>query len=111
MTGGTEEMQDTHSNYKDYGEYSAFLRSLNCDNSAQHSRLKHNLIKALTEELTARQWEFVSMYYMQGMKMTQIAKISGVNISTVSHTLSRARRRLQRCLRYGAKQLLMSSDT
>ena len=33
--------------------------------------------------------------------MAEIAQMLGVNPSTVSRTLQRARRRLYRCLRYG----------
>ena len=101
-------MRDTHSDYKNFGEYSAFLHSLNGDNSMELSRLRKNLITALREELTSRQWEFVRLHYMEGLKMTQVAEVTGVNVSTVSHTLSRARRRLYRCLRYGAKELLVN---
>jgi RNA polymerase sigma-70 factor (ECF subfamily) len=70
------------------------------------SRLRKNLALALEEELTKRQMEFVQMHYLQGMSLTQVANTVGVSVPTVSRTLDRARRRLYRCLRYGAKSLL-----
>ena len=47
-----------------------------------------------------RQREMVALYYDQGMTMPQIAERLGVNRSTVSRTLRRARDRLHRFLRY-----------
>lgn len=63
-------------------------------------RLLHNLSRAMTEELTTRQQEMLQMYYYEGLNMTQIAVRLGVNKSTVSRTLCRARRRLHHILQY-----------
>lgn len=41
------------------------------------------------------------MYFDQGKNMAQIARELGLNRSTVSRTLVRAKNRLYRCLRYG----------
>ena len=46
------------------------------------------------------------MYYAQDLNMREIAEILGVDRSTVSRTILRGERRLQRCLRYGAARLL-----
>lgn len=54
----------------------------------------------MTEELTTRQQEMLQMYYYEGLNMTQIAARLGVNKSTVSRTLCRARRRLHHILQY-----------
>lgn len=89
-----------------YGEYKRYLRSLNADNSDERDALKRNLNRAIKEELTARQWEFMQMYFILGMTMTDIAEARDVNVSTVSRTISRGLTRLKRCLRYGAKKLL-----
>ena len=48
----------------------------------------------------ARQREMVFLYYDRGLKMSQIAQKLGVNRSTVSRTVKRAKQRLYRCLRY-----------
>ena len=50
--------------------------------------------------LTPRQQEMVFLYYDRGLKMSQIAHVLGVNCSTVSRTVKRAKQRLYRCLRY-----------
>ena len=44
--------------------------------------------------------EMVFLYYDRGLKMSQIAQKLGVNRSTVSRTVKRAKQRLYRCLRY-----------
>lgn len=55
---------------------------------------------ARQQELTPRQQQVLTLYYDQGMNMTQIAQTLGVNCSTVSRTIRRANQRLYRCLRY-----------
>ena len=70
------------------------------DNSEQLARLKRNLRRAREQELTPRQREMVFLYYDRGLKMSQIAQKLGVNRSTVSRTVKRAKQRLYRCLRY-----------
>ena len=70
------------------------------DNSEQLSRLRRNLPLAVRQELTPRQRQMVTLYYAQGRTMAQIARQLGVSRSTVSRTLSRARSRLYRHLRY-----------
>lgn len=51
-------------------------------------------------ELTPRQREVLALYMERDMNVTQIAAVLGVNKSTVSRSLHRAIRRLERCLRY-----------
>ena len=64
-------------------------------------RLRRNLRQARERELTPRQRQMVALYYDRGLNMVQIARRLGVNRSTVSRTLRRARERLYRYLRYG----------
>lgn len=80
------------------------------DNHAQIGRLKRNLTHALRQDITAKQREYMMLYYGQGMSMEAIAQQSGVNKSTVSRTLKRGRQRLYRCLRYGAANLLEQAE-
>ncbi|MGM9520889.1 MAG: RNA polymerase sigma factor [Oscillospiraceae bacterium] len=89
-----------------YGEYRSFLMSMGEDNSAGQMGVRKRLSRAIKEELTPRQMQMVTMYYIEGMKMADIAAALGVNKSTVSRTISRGRERLRRCLRYGAGELL-----
>ena len=93
-----------------YGEFQRFIQGLGEDNSDQRRRLRRNMAAAIREELTERQAQMVRMYYGSGMKMPAIARELGVNVSTVSRTLSRARVRLRRCIRYGAAELLRPEE-
>lgn len=83
-----------------------YARDMASDNSAQHDRLKRNLVRALREDVTPRQRQFLLLYYGQGMNMRQIGEQLGVDKSTVSRTIKRGEARLRRCLRYGAANLL-----
>ena len=81
------------------------------DNRDQMNRLKRNLTHALRQDITAKQREYMMLYYGQGMSMEAIAKELGVNKSTVSRTLKRGRQRIYRCLRYGAANLLEQAES
>ena len=93
-----------------YGEFQRFIQGMGEDNSDQRRRLRRNLAAAVREELTDRQAQLIRMYYGEGMKMPAIARELGLNVSTVSRTLTRARSRLRRCLRYGAAELLRPEE-
>jgi len=45
--------------------------------------------------LTPKQHQYIQMYYIDGLKMPEIAKQMNVNVSTVSRTINRAVRRLR----------------
>ncbi len=97
-------MNDTRFNSRSsewLGDMTVWLRDNAEDNAEQLSRLKRNLRRARDQELTPRQREMLALYYDQGLNMPQIARTLGVNCSTVSRTIRRARERLYRCLRYG----------
>ena len=76
------------------------------DNSQQMARLKRNLARALREDVTARQRQFLLLYYGERLNMREIGEKLGVDKSTVSRTIKRGEARLRRCLRYGAGSLL-----
>ena len=82
------------------GDMTVWLRANAEDNSEQMARLRRNLRRAREQELTKRQREMVALYYDRGMTIPRIAEELGLNRSTVSRTLRRARDRLFRCLRY-----------
>ena len=82
------------------GDMAVWLRDNANDNSELLARLRQNLRRARQQELTPRQQQMLTLYYDQGMTMPQIAANLGVNCSTVSRTIRRAKRRLYRCLRY-----------
>ena len=96
--------------YRKGGAYAAdmavYARAMASDNSAQMSRVKRNLLRALREDVTPRQREMLLLYYGEQLNMRQIGTRLGVDKSTVSRTIKRGERRLQRCLRYGAEAFL-----
>lgn len=76
-----------------YGDMAAWLRANAQDNDGELLRLKRNL-------RLARQRQLLRMNFEQNKTVTEIAQELGVNKSTVSRTLLRAKRRLYQCLRY-----------
>ena len=89
-----------------YNEYQQYMMRLGDDNAKTRERLLINLRRAIMEEITEKEWQAMQMYYVYQIKMTDIARELGVNISTVSRNISRGRAKLKRCLWYGAKELL-----
>ena len=76
-----------------YGDMTAWIAAHAGDNESDLMRLKRNLRLAREKLLRLR--------YEENMTVTEIAAAIGRDKSTVSRTLSRARRRLYKCLRYG----------
>ena len=91
-------------------DMAVYSRQMSADNSQEISRLKRNLIRALREDVTPRQRQALLLYYAEGLNMRQIGERLGVDKSTVSRTIKRGERRLQRCLRYGAEAYLKNMD-
>lgn len=72
----------------------------------RHERLRRDLLRALREDVTPRQQEYLAYYYGEGLTMAEIGARLGVHPTTVSRTIKRGEARLRRCLRYGAAALL-----
>ena len=70
------------------------------DNDARMQRLRRNLKKAIDQELTWRQQTMLLMRYSENWSQTDMATQLGVDKSTVSRTLARARKKLARVLQY-----------
>ncbi len=87
-------------------ESEALARAMAADNSAQLSRVKRNLVRALREDVTPRQREGLLLYYAEQLNTRQIGEKLGVDKSTVARTIKRGEARLRRCLRYGAEAFL-----
>ena len=92
-------------------DMAAYSRQISADNSKEISRLKRNLIRALQEDVTPKQRQVLLLYYAEGLNMREIGERLGIDKSTVSRTIKRGERRLQRCLRYGAEAYLRDMDT
>ena len=107
-------MTDTYKAFEDrgrYNEYQEYLtRIYGGDNSDSHRRLLRNMRAAMKDELTPRQLQMIAMYYGENIKIPEIARRLGVDKSTVSRTLKRVRKRLARCLKYGAAELLSHEE-
>ena len=56
------------------------------------------LAEVLKENLTKTQKYYIILYYRDGMTVTEIAELCGVNRSTVSRTMKRARERLKKAI-------------
>ena len=78
----------------------AYMRAVAPDNDEAIYRLKRNLRIARREELTPRQAQMLRLYFDEEKTMTEIAQELNVSKSTVSRTITRAKDRLKRCLRY-----------
>ena len=91
-------------------EMAMYSRQMAADNSQEISRLKRNLIRALQEDVTQRQRQALLLYYAEGKNMREIGEKLGVDKSTVSRTIKRGEKRLQRCLRYGAEAYLRNME-
>ena len=83
-----------------YGDIAAWLRANAEDNESDVRRLKRNLRLAREEELTPRQRQLMQMRFEQNMSVSEIAEALGLDKSTVSRTITRAKQRLYKCLRY-----------
>lgn len=91
-------------------EKAAFRSWLNTggDNAEELIYTKAAMARAIREELAEKQRAYMMAYYV-GMTMQQVAKKYGVNVSTVSRTIARARDHLRRVLRYCSPALLRST--
>lgn len=82
------------------GDMTVWLREQANDNQEQMERLRRNLRRAREQELTPRQQQVLTLRYEQNMNGAEIARMLGLNRSTVSRTIRRAQKRLRRCLQY-----------
>ena len=78
----------------------ASRRGMGDDNSKPREFIIEAVRQAMKEDLTSRQKECVSLYYLQGKTMKEIARMMEINTATVSRHLKKARIRLQRSLRF-----------
>lgn len=74
------------------------------ENSQSNSELRKIAIKALKkiieEQLSTRQKQYIVLYYYNNVDMVQIAKQCGVNKSTVSRTINRAKQNIYKYMKY-----------
>ena len=68
------------------------------------------IFDAIRTELTPRQRQVITLYFVRQMSMRDIAQKLQVNVSTVSRTISRGKVRLHRALKYGKHTLLEATE-
>jgi len=78
-----------------------FLTGAGGDNRQKLLSIKKSLKSAIARELTERQREALELRYYNNMSVSEIAERLGINKSSVSRRLKRARSKLERVLRYG----------
>lgn len=69
-----------------------------CTNRKQLEISKTALKQVIQNDLTARQRELILLHYYQNLNNKQIAETLGLDASTVSRTLGRARKRIYKLL-------------
>ena len=67
-------------------------------------------LRQAVDELPDKRREIFRMRFFENMSNKEIGERLGVDKSTISRTIKRGERRLQRCLRYGAEAYLKSMD-
>ena len=90
----------------DMARYARMISEENT-NAEELDRSKVALWRALHEDVTQRQRQYLLLYYGEGLNMSEIGDRLGVDKSTVSRTIKRGEARLRRSLRYGAKRFLL----
>ena len=78
--------------------YSLYLHG--SDNRPERERMKRILSRAIKHELTDRQRDCVTMYYLEGMKMKDIAQAMHLSRSTVTRHIQSATRKLRKVASY-----------
>ena len=58
-------------------DMAVYTRQMAADNSQEVSRLKRNLIRALKEDVTAKQRQVLLLYYAEGLNMREIGEQLG----------------------------------
>lgn len=79
---------------------SYYLYNRGGDNRGEIERMKRILKRAIRHELTDRQRYCITMYYLEGLKMTEIARSLNLSKSTVSRHISAATRKLRNIASY-----------
>ena len=74
-----------------------------------HNHALRLMATAIREELSEIQREYINCYYFERLTMDEIGERYGVSKSTVSRTITRGKKKLEKVLRYSSKRLLRDS--
>lgn len=89
----------------DKAQLSAWLTADTDRQDAEYEQMKRTIAMAIREELTQKQREYLTMYYVEKLTMEEIADSCGVNKSSVCRTINRAENRIAKVMRYAFKRL------
>ena len=79
---------------KAVSDESFFTDAPSVENGIDRKLIKKALLYVINQELSPKQRQYVVMYYSENLNMEEIAKRCGVSKSTVSRTVSRARKNI-----------------
>ena len=68
-------------------DMAVYSRQMSADNSREISRLRHNLIRALREDVTEKQRTALLLYYAEGYNMRETVDLSTPICSPISRIL------------------------
>lgn len=80
--------------------FSYYLYNQGADNRPERERMKRILKRAIKHELTDRQRDCLVKFYLEGMKMKEIAHALDLSNSTVSRHIKAATHKLRRIASY-----------
>lgn len=82
-------------------KYPAFYDLISEESNSKKIQSAANLVgKVIASELTERQRQCVSLYFYGGLTMPEIALELGINKSSVSRAIGRAKTRIERSMKY-----------
>lgn len=80
----------------DKAAFQNWIKSANDMPDADRTHALKMMSTALREELTEKQRQYITAYYVNGKSMPEIGEMYGVNKSTVSRTISRSLRKIKK---------------
>ena len=107
MNGVTVQEQDRRGDsFERISDYAAYRDWVLEDSGSGTSQVIHLLRCAIQSELTEKQLSYLTRYFADGMTVSEIGEMYGVNQSTVSRTINRAKNTIKRVMKYADKRLL-----
>ena len=79
---------------------SYYMFTKGADNRPERERMRRILKRAIRYELTDRQRECLTLYYLDNLRMTEIARSLDLSKSTVSRHISAATKKLRNIASY-----------
>lgn len=92
----------------DFLAYKAWLNAGGGDNREEIEKLKRALPIILDEYISAKQKKYIMAYYVDRLKIVEIAERYGVNKSTVSRTIQRGINTIYQYLRFASPMCMQA---